>query len=208
MSELSARSGLAIATIKYYLREGLVPPGIRSAANQANYDEDHVHRLRLIRALVEVGELPIATVRAVLGAVDDSEMSLHQVLGVAHHSLAMRSAQSGPSPAVEAVADVDRFLEDRGWEVAPDAPARRDLAKALATLQGLGWAVDAQVFARYATAADRLAAFELRQIPRRTGRAQTVEAAVVGTVVFEAALLALRRMAEEHYSATRFSAGP
>lgn len=33
-----------------------------------------------------------------------------------------------------------------------------------------------------------------------------MEAVVVGTVVFEAALVALRRLAQEHHSARRFAA--
>ena len=31
ISELSTRSGVAVPTIKYYLREGLVPEGVRSS---------------------------------------------------------------------------------------------------------------------------------------------------------------------------------
>ncbi|MYU47619.1 MerR family transcriptional regulator, partial [Streptomyces sp. SID7803] len=50
LSELSERSGIATATIKYYLREGLLPPGERLSATQAEYDESHLRRLRLVRA--------------------------------------------------------------------------------------------------------------------------------------------------------------
>ncbi len=39
-----------------------------------------------------------------------------------------------------------------------------------------------------------------------SSRTETVEAAVVGTVRFEAALVALRRLAEEHHSAGHFGA--
>ena len=51
MSELAAASGLPVATVKFYLREGLLPPGEATGATRARYDETHVKRLRLIRAL-------------------------------------------------------------------------------------------------------------------------------------------------------------
>ncbi|MGH9125433.1 MAG: hypothetical protein ACRDZ8_12015 [Acidimicrobiales bacterium] len=41
-------------------------------------------------------------------------------------------------------------------------------------------------------------------LPSGDDRDRTVEEAVVGTVVFEAALTALRRLAEAHHSALRF----
>lgn len=93
-----------------------------------------------------------------------------------------------------------------GWEVKKEAPAKRELAGALASLRQLGWEVQAEVFRHYARAADELAAWELAQTPATGPRSRTVEAAVVGTVVFEAALVALRRLAEEHHSAARFAA--
>ncbi len=207
MSELSAATGLAIPTIKYYLREGLVPPGVRTARNQADYGHDHVHRLRLIRALVEVGELPISTVAAIVAAVDDETRSTHDVLGVVHHALALRGAHGDePTEVDDAVPEIEALLADLGWRVSPRAPAVRELARVLVTLRRLGWEVGTEVFRRYARAADQLAAWELKQTGRSGRRAETVEGAVVGTVLFEAALAALRRLAEEHHSAARFGA--
>ncbi|GAC1364737.1 MAG: MerR family transcriptional regulator [Actinomycetota bacterium] len=206
VSELSEASGLPVATIKYYLRENLLPPGVRTATNQAVYDEGHLHRLRLIVALLKVGELSVNTVRDVLAAVDDEDKPLHDVLGVAHHALALRGARAEASPRLEeALADIDRFIAQLGWNVAPGAPAKRQLAGALVTLRQLGWAVDGGVFSHYAKAAHRLAAWELQQIPPGASRLQAAEGAVVGTVVFETALVALRRLAQEHYSGATWS---
>ena len=74
ISDLSHATGVPVPTIKFYLREGILPFGRGIATNQAEYGEDHVRRLRLIRALAEVGGLPLATVRDVLGAVDDPKL--------------------------------------------------------------------------------------------------------------------------------------
>jgi DNA-binding transcriptional MerR regulator len=205
IAELSRDSGVSVPTIKYYLREGLLRPGTRTGPNQADYVEEHVHRLRLIRALADVGNLPIATIRHVIEAIEDPELPMHDVLGVAHRALGpdldvvisgeMRSARE----------DVDRFVDELGWLVGDDSPARQELAHALATLRRLGWDVDAHVFDRYARLADRLASWELNRTPASSDREETVEAVVVGTVVFESVLVALRRLAQENHSATRFA---
>ena len=59
IAELSTRSGTSIASIKYYLREGLLAPGTPTGRNQADYGEAHLYRLRLIRALIDVGGLSV-----------------------------------------------------------------------------------------------------------------------------------------------------
>jgi hypothetical protein len=70
----------------------------------------------------------------------------------------------------------------------------------------LGREADAEVFAPYAEMADSLAKWELDQVGSQDGtRADLVESVVVGTVVFEAALVALRRLAQEHHSALRWA---
>jgi DNA-binding transcriptional MerR regulator len=208
ISELSNATGVPVPTIKFYLREGILPPGRRIATNQAEYDEDHVRRLRLIRALAEVGGLPLATVRDVLRAVDDPSLPMHDALGIAHRALAPDLGEQGDPAVAEARAEVDRFLEELGWEVSPDAPGRDELAVALATLRRLGWPdADTRLFTRYANAADRLAAREVeRTTPTGATRAEMMERVVIGTVVFDAVVSALRRLAQERRSVARFAA--
>jgi DNA-binding transcriptional MerR regulator len=200
ISELSRITKVPIPSIKYYLREGLLPPGETTAPNQAAYDERHVHRLRLIRVLVEVGHLGIATVREVLRAVDDPTTSLHDLLGIAHRELGPHTRDG--APLRDEVAEVDRFVEGLGWRVGRAAPGRLALAHALAALRQLGWGASTDGFFPYARAADKLAAREVKSVSRGS-RAEIVERMVVGTVVFDAVLIALRRLAQEHHSAMR-----
>ena len=221
ISELSRRTGVSVPTIKYYLREGLLPPGIATAVNQADYGDDHAHRLRLIRVLREVGELPIAQIKPILNALDDEQLTIHEVLRVPHRSLASGSTTAGEpnrsaardaaggaaDDVVRARADVDDFLLDLGWQVAPDAPGRRTLADALVALRRLGRDVGPEVFRRYAAIADSLAEREVASLPRGGTRLDTLEEMVIGTVVFEAVLTALRRLAHEHHSSRRFATG-
>lgn len=49
ISELAAAAGTQADTIRYYEREGLMPPPRRTAANYRSYEKDHLERLALIR---------------------------------------------------------------------------------------------------------------------------------------------------------------
>jgi hypothetical protein len=162
----------------------------------------------LIRSLVEVGALPLATVRQVLDAVDDPDLPIHEALGTAQRALSPDLGADG-SRIDDTRVEVDRFLEGLGWDVAPDSPGRDELAVALSTLRRLGWPnADARLFIRYAKAADRLASFEVgRTTPPGSTRTETMERVVIGTVVFEAVFSALRRLAHERHSAARFGPG-
>ena len=83
LAELSERSGVSTATIKYYLREGLLAPGRQINARTAEYDGEHLRRLRLVRAMIQVGGVPVAKVREVLGHVDDDSLGRAIRLGAA-----------------------------------------------------------------------------------------------------------------------------
>jgi DNA-binding transcriptional MerR regulator len=205
MAELSRTSEVPVPTVKYYLREGLLPPGVPAGPNQAEYGEEHERRLRLIRVLREVGDLGVAQVRKVLKAIDNQALSLHAVLGEAHHALGSPRQPAVISDELAwAKGEVDRFITELGWRVSPEAPARWILAEALLALRRLCGAQGPEIFAPYAEVAERIAAAEVGAGPEHGSRAETVEWMVIGTVVYEAALSALRRLAQEHHSALRF----
>ncbi|MDP9861116.1 MULTISPECIES: MerR family transcriptional regulator [Streptosporangium] len=206
ISQLSAASGVPIPTIKYYLREGLLPPGEQTAATRAEYGESHLRRLRLIRALLEVGRLPIAAIRKVIAAVEDESLGMHEVLGTAHYAIA---------PAVEshqededwrrARAEADRLITDLGWRVHPEAPTRVELAQAILTLDQLGMPATGEALRPYAEAAVNLVVeHEIGTIPLDGPREAAVEALVVGTVVHGRVLDVMRRLAHESISARFF----
>ncbi|MGH7789518.1 MAG: MerR family transcriptional regulator [Candidatus Binatia bacterium] len=70
LAELSARSGVPRSSIKLYIREGILPTGAAQARNQASYDESHLERLALIRALREVAGLSLEVIRRVTAELD------------------------------------------------------------------------------------------------------------------------------------------
>lgn len=171
ISALSDESGVAIASIKYYIREGLLPAGERSGHNTVSYSDRHVRRLRLIRALREIGDLPIDSIRAILDAADDPALSEHRVLGVIARSLSPRS--------VEEVIDAGRAVGHDDIDAL--LPAYRRAAAQLAELE-IAWLSTPQPFdgAEPDVVAER---------------------SVVGTVLGDALLTAARREAQRTASA-------
>jgi DNA-binding transcriptional MerR regulator len=73
MAELSERSGVSPATIKHYLREGLLGDGervVKTSRNMAWYPPEFVARLRLIKRLQEERYMPLKVIREVLDDED------------------------------------------------------------------------------------------------------------------------------------------
>lgn len=70
MRELEQRSGVNRETIRYYIREGLLPEPARASRNSALYGDEHLARLRAIRRLQDERFLPLAVIKALLTADD------------------------------------------------------------------------------------------------------------------------------------------
>ncbi|MFF5937293.1 MerR family transcriptional regulator [Streptomyces sp. NPDC012508] len=210
ISELSRRSGVSIPAIKYYLRDGLLPPGRATAANQASYGEDHLHRLRLIRVLIGVRKLPVNSVREILGAITE-EGDLHQILGIVTEArpAALKKKQEQEAEAAEreteGVVDARRLVSEMGWDVANHTAAIHTLGEVLDALSGLGSDIDWQTLLPYAELADRTSELDIKQMHGTVGLLEQAERAVLVSVLLEPALLALRRLAQEDKSARVFS---
>ena len=207
VGELSARAEVPVATVKWYLRVGLLHKGEATAHNQASYDDSHLHRLRLIRAMLEVGGLSVEQAKKVLDAIDDDQLEIPQVAAVAHAAVSGRGSYRNYEPALPAVT---RYLDRRGWRVSADSPARADLAAVLGALELLSRSGDgasppvaddeqiASLLDPYADAVQAIAEAEVRALPPAEQRGQLVEDIVVGTVLMEQAMGALRRLAQEN----------
>jgi MerR family mercuric resistance operon transcriptional regulator len=66
---LSKQSGVAVETVRYYEREGLLPSAPRTAGGHRIFDEAHLRRLSFIRRSRELG-FSGTEVRTLLGMVD------------------------------------------------------------------------------------------------------------------------------------------
>ncbi len=202
VGELSSRSGTSVASIKYYLREGLLAAGTMTGRNQAEYGEEHVRRLRLIRALLDVGGLSVAAARDVLSAVDSPELDAHTLMGRAHHPLARPVRRNPSDPGWrQARAEVFAMVRRRGWYVPAESPHLDAAADAVAAYRALDQGYLVGLMDIYADAAERIAGEEVAAVVRRGDLVRVLEGVVVGTVVGEALLNAVRRMAQEDASA-------
>ncbi|MFI7000979.1 MerR family transcriptional regulator [Nocardia sp. NPDC050175] len=204
MAELSKRSGVSVPTIKYYLREGLLMPGELSSPNQAGYGAEHVRRLRMIRALIEVGGLSVAAIGDVLSAVDGPELSRFELLGVVTGTLDNPQPLNDDSEVARARAEVDAAFRRRGWDLEFRASAIDTLVGVLVRMSQLGygsWASEA--LDTYLDAAERVAEIDVEHSLRISERAEVVDGAALMTILGEAALGAARRIAHIQVSARK-----
>lgn len=195
MGELSERSGVPIPTIRYYQREGLLPAGRSTSPNQAVYDESHVRRLALIRAMVEVGEMPIAAVGALFRRLREKNADEYVTLGLTQYALVREPERVDPDE--DAAKAVDDLLVELGWQVRGHHPARAVLVSTIATLRRLGRPDLVTLLRPYAEAAHRLAEREVPMLLNRDGLDQRAETAVLIGVLGDAMLGALRKLAQE-----------
>ncbi len=207
IGELSQRSGVPIPTIKYYLRERLLAPGTATAANQADYGEDHIRRLRLIRALIDVGGVSVASARDVVDALGRSDVEPHDLLGIAHHAVTPSRQPDRGTPAWgQARAEAERLIASRGWHVDPNAIALNQLADVLYALRSLDVTEVLGSLDAYADSAQQVARFEVESVIARRDPVRMLELVVLGTVLGEALFGALRLLAHEHESAIQLGA--
>jgi DNA-binding transcriptional MerR regulator len=80
MKDLCRLTGLSRQAIHFYVREGLLPAGRKSARNMAYYGQTHLDRLQLIRRLQHERLLPLKAIKAILahtaGGFDDAQRQM------------------------------------------------------------------------------------------------------------------------------------
>src|SRR6202046_154178 len=129
ISELAERSGVSVATIKHYLREGLLGDEgdvLRTSRNMAYYPLQFVDRVRLIKRLQEERFMPLRVIREVVG--DDPERAA-RVIELEDRILerAIEAGETGrvSRTAVRATYDVPRNVLARLEELEVLTPGPR-----------------------------------------------------------------------------------
>ena len=224
ISALSTATGVAVPTLKFYRREGLLHAGDSTSPNQARYDETHVARVRLVRAMVEIAGLSTATAQSVIAALDDERMPLNALFGVAQRAvttppaLAGQPADSGevpseapgeaPGEASGGAGIIAELCARRGWHVQGDNPGLAMAAAVLDAYAQLGRADLRLTLDAYADAADTVARADLTAVAGAPDATAMTDIVVIGTVLGDSLLSGLRRIAQESESRRRFSAPP
>src|SRR5262245_43655008 len=94
MGELARASGVSAATIKHYLREGLLPEPVKTSRNMAYYPAEFVDRIRMIKQLQEERYMPLRVIKDLLEEDPDRAKALIE-LGdrLLEHALAGESGR-------------------------------------------------------------------------------------------------------------------
>ena len=214
LAELSRRSGVARSTIKFYLREGLLPAGDPKGRNQALYGERHLERLALIRALREVAGLPLEVITRVTGELDRALAqgweSDADPIGEAFRAIYAPPARVR-DPAEQAEYEklrdeVKEFLRGLEWTTGEEGHYFADeIADALMQVRRYVFpAFPVSALASHARVAWQLSEAEFAHLPpgfrvperaRGDDISQPTRLAIINTVLFERIFGALRRCA-------------
>ncbi len=188
---------MPLSAIKYYQRENLLPEGERSAPNQVSYGEDHVRRLRLVRALIETGGLSVAATKDVIQTLDAEQAPLAETFSVVQQAMCSpRSADLASSGrSRERVIELAASL---GWAISTDNPGVDTVARALDGLLAIDFDAPASYLATYANAAAAVAAADVGLLTTLSEADQIAELMVVGTVLGDPIFSGFRQLAHEH----------
>ena len=201
ISQLSERAGLPVGTVKFYLRSGLLPHGRATSATQAEYDETHLERLRLIRALLEVGGLSHAEIQRILDAISLPTDSVEDSLKLVRDACATQFEQDADVDVTEARA----LVESLGWAVPADSPHLPGLARALTAARSVGLKMTPERLRVYAEAASHVARSDVQTVADSD---RPLTEAAAGQVLFGAILSSLRQLAVENHVVRRKSGIP
>lgn len=205
ISQVAKLTGVPVATIKFYLRERLLPQPNLSAPGRGYYNSTHVKRLELLRILREVGDLSVADLKELSAALGKKVPTFEIVAMVVDRLNRPRGDRKRRGAGVQrAQSEVTEFLAQHGIKVRPTSAALRELAVSLSTLREVS-APDmrATVFEPYLEHATRLAETEFAAHASNVlGDPENVTRnAVIGTVTWERVFSALRRIIHEHMAA-------
>jgi DNA-binding transcriptional MerR regulator len=197
VSELSEKAGIPLPTIKFYIRQGLLPPGDRTSRNQAEYGPSHLERLALIKALQHDAGLGLDAIARALQAADRATEGDFIVAAI---DAVERPARAEVDPSTEAFARAKKkvlaLAARRGWALGERDVSVLDAARALTVIERAFPYGGASNLEPYGEAVSIIAEHE---IPEAWAPAESPESALryamLGTVLYEPLILALRRMA-------------
>jgi len=122
ISELAERAEVPVATVRHYLREGLLPEPVKTSKNMAYYPPEFVERIRMIKRLQEERFMPLRVIKDTLLAERTPEPEVLERFDV-------------PARALKRLAEVGVLSPDeRGYS---QADVR--IVEAIARFRAEGW---------------------------------------------------------------------
>lgn len=206
MSELAARAGVPVPTVKYYLREKVLMPGRATSATRAEYDETHIRRIALIKALSALG-VSMARIKVIVGLIDAADGPLLQLIAAATSALPPVT-EAAPDSGASASTGNPRaasILTALGLTLSTEAPPVAQLEQALADAEAAGMPITDERLRIYTEHVTAIAAYEIENMPLDSASA-AIEYSVLGTILYEPIIAALRRIAHAELSFRRLTA--
>jgi DNA-binding transcriptional MerR regulator len=206
ISELAQEAGVPVATVRHYLREGLLPEGEKTSRNMAYYPPELVERIRLIKQLQEERFMPLKVIGELLDREGADPERLRLRLEVEERMLELaladerrRISRSELSERYEVPAEVVDRLEQLGV-IGPAAedgysPSDARIVEAVSRFRAAGY--DEKVgftvrdTARFLEPLEDLAAREVEMLSSKVVGAFEPERAVE---MFEASVEPLRAL--------------
>lgn len=202
MSELSRISGVSVPTIKYYLREGLLPSGEQTKANQASYSESHLTRLKLIAVMSGIARLSLAEIKIVLDELDGPG-SVVDTMAVMQNALAGRPSREAEAFAEDSRRILDTIVDDRQWNVRRDSSAYEAAVSALSELHTTDLQWDCEMIGQYAAHAEAMGALDVQTLTLDGSSDDLLVQMVTGTLLRRQLVDALILLAQQHTTRTR-----
>lgn len=109
MRDLEKASGISRETIRFYIREGLLPEPERTHRNSATYTDEHLARLVTIRRLKDERFLPLSVIRTLFAGEQPGWLE-PQMLPEIEHLLRDRLDAEGER------VDISQFVEANGGD--------------------------------------------------------------------------------------------
>jgi len=202
ISELSRESGVPVASIKWFKREGLLPEGRATSATMVEYGPEHVKRLRLIKALTAVGGLSIAATREVLAAIDEARSPAQTLKAVSYAMSVPVRASSGTAGGGgpcedDARTELDQLIAAMDWDVDRDSPHLAGLMATLCEMDRMGVGLPPDVLESYARLAGAAARLDIERAANVDDHMALAERAATSLALSGPLLELLRRVAQE-----------
>jgi DNA-binding transcriptional MerR regulator len=201
LRELSTLTGMPIASIKYYLREGILPAGSRVSATRSDYSEAHVRRIKTIQTLRSVNGLSVAQIREIVALVDRGASRVEILRGLQREIQALGGPLPGQTGAGNAV------VSQRGRPDIPTA-AQGALEDHLEHMGALGITIPSEALETYSRAVELIANVDVNDAASAEDLDTLVTRSAIGMHMHSQLVLKLLALAQASRLITLYGPGP
>lgn len=161
LSQLADRSGASTASIKFWIRSGILPPGELRNQTTAVYGERHIERIALIQTLRSEFDASTEGIRALTDLIDAPDAMLLDIMQACQVLATGMVVAVEPEHAQSAL--IGQLQERMGW-LRFDSLASSALAGALADSARVGYAYDLDDLVHYAEVLEPIAVADIGSI--------------------------------------------